>query len=178
MLVTLFFLFVAAVVFHFIYEGILAPSLRFELRMQLFKTRDEIRYLKLQYPEEFDGELYDFIQDGLNKQLKLLPNINIVGLVHAFQRVKNNPELEQAYRALEAKVNECSVDGVKQLYEEGMPRIFGLAFIANSGGWIVYAIPPVVFGFLCAFAWMRLRSFVSKILEMPDDDLRNTFVYN
>jgi len=48
-------------VYHFVYEGILAPSFRLKLRFELFELRDELRKLKISHAEDLRDEI-DLIQ--------------------------------------------------------------------------------------------------------------------
>lgn len=181
MIIALFFVFLALVVFHFIYDAIIAPSLRFELRLSLFELRDRIRMLKILHGNQFDDKLYFHLQDAVNKQILLLHNINVVGLVQAYKLVANNRELANRLRDLERMVEDCEIEEIKQMHNYQLPKAFGKALAANSGGWMVYVVslmvPLLLMLFLCVFAMVKIRRFTTKVMEIPDDRLRETFAY-
>lgn len=179
--VLLFFIFVALVVFHFIYDGILAPSFRFELRLQLFQIRDRIRMLKILHGDQLDDKLYFHMQDSVNKQIRLLHNINVVGVIQAFRMAAKNKELAARLAEIEKLVSECEINEIKELFYFKVPGKFGLALATNSGGWSIYVVaflvPFIVISMVCVFAGVWIRNLVNKILEMPDDALSDSFAY-
>lgn len=176
MITALFFIFVALVVFHFVYEGIIAPSWRFEQRMKLFAIRDEIRLLKIDLGEAFDDEVYDHLQEGMNKQIALLHNINISGVISAIRLVTGNRELTRKLEEIESRVRNSEIARVKELYNKTLPMSFASALGINSGGWIFYAVPLFVFMVITSVAMVKIVRFVNKLTEVPDDKLKEAFV--
>ena len=60
----------ALAVFHFVYESILAPSLRLSLRFRLFALRDEARQLKIECVDSLNDAHCVFLQASINRDFK------------------------------------------------------------------------------------------------------------
>ncbi|MCC7307708.1 MAG: hypothetical protein IT173_09080 [Acidobacteria bacterium] len=181
----IFLIFVGLVVYHFIIEGIIAPSERSKIRLKLFGLRDQVRMAKIAYKHEFDNELYDHLQAHANKSIHLLHNYNIVGLWSALRAERRKEPLSKTvaermsrfYRLLEqSTVPELGVLHLKSLF------FTVLGFIFNSLGWLPYIVIPVVIGGLTLFATRMVQTvrrkgsnLITGLLEMPEGEFRRHF---
>lgn len=170
MITVLFFIFIILVVFHFIYDGIIAPSLRHEIRLELFELRDRLRMLKIEYNKQLSDELFAEIQDTINKQIRILHEINIIGIIEAIQFSHNNSEIDAKINRFESLLNDCELKEIREIYQENA-FVFIKAIAANSGGWAIFVIPFVALGFVSLFAFGRIMRLIGKILRSPDDKL-------
>src|ERR1035441_10315344 len=92
-MVILIFLFACVyALLHFIWEGILAPSLRHNIRLDLFALRDNLRRLKINNPE-LPNDAFNTVQDGLNGAIKHLSDIDIPLLVYCDSIVKRDADI-------------------------------------------------------------------------------------
>jgi hypothetical protein len=62
---------------HFIYESIVAPSLRLKIRYDLFALRDELRFLKIKRGSSLDDKHYVYLQDSINTMISHLARYDI-----------------------------------------------------------------------------------------------------
>jgi len=92
---------------HFILESIVAPSVRFNIRLDLFAMRDKLRLLKINDPEIGD-EVFGVLQDGINGAIKYLYDIDIPFLLHCDVLVNRDPQLKESVEKRRAAVmNAC-----------------------------------------------------------------------
>ena len=164
----LFFVFVGLVIFHFAWEGIIAPSLRIEIRYELFKVRDELRRLKISHGNEIDDELFIFLQNGINKGIRLLHDVTIETAYRAYKEATPE-ELERVSRIAE----DCPVDGVKEVYNRSGLYV-GLAFLVNSGGWFAYLV-PILIAFI---GFTKVKKFTREIFNLSDNDINRIFPHH
>lgn len=166
---TVFFIFVGLAIFHFFWEGIIAPSVRMEIRYKLFKMRDSIRMLKMQYGEEFDDELFYSLQRMLNHQIALLHHATIMD----FYRIYKNTDphkLEINVERQEKLIQDCPISEVQEIWKKTIATAL-LALIVNSGGWLVYIIPPI----LLVIGYSSIKRCVKLLLGLSDNDVNRLF---
>lgn len=73
MATALFILFIFAI-YHFVYESIIAPNVRLELRFELFKLRDELRNIKLNRElSKEDNEVFSILDETICVAINRLP---------------------------------------------------------------------------------------------------------
>src|SRR5687767_577256 len=82
-------------IIHFVYESIIAPSLRLSLRYKLFALRDEIRELKMAYGNLFADRHFHYMQDSLNALLSVLDRFDLAALIAVGRELKQDPELRK-----------------------------------------------------------------------------------
>ncbi|HEX8138696.1 MAG TPA: hypothetical protein VF544_14110 [Pyrinomonadaceae bacterium] len=161
---TLFFIIMALAFVHFIYEGIIAPSIRFKLRLELFKQRDELRELKMEQDCELCDEAYSYLQDVLNNTIKHVSHIDL--WLVSVARHQIDEETREKIAALEKQVEECPIKKVKEISDKQID-IIGKALFTNNGGLILYLIPLAV---LLAF-YQTFVGYAKKVLSLPERDI-------
>lgn len=168
MIQVLFFTFIILVAFHFIFEGIIAPNLRFEVRTKLFSLRDKLRMLKLAHPNELSDEVYFLLQENINKQLRNMSHINIVNVIQALRTVDHS-EIEKRTDEIERLLNSSELaKEVREIHESEI-SLFGFSFIANSGAWSLYLFPLVAVFILGLLGAAKVSKFFTPVSMMPDE---------
>ncbi len=130
------------VTWHFVYESIVVPSYRLQLRFELFALRDELRFLKIVHGEEFDDEAFNVLHTAMNSLISRLHAINIRTLYLASQALEQQEWKERVAKSRHA-IGECKIDRVKEIDSECFSA-FRRVFIANSGGWAAYVVPIAI----------------------------------
>ncbi len=158
----LYFL-IIIVFYHFIYEGILAPSLRLKLRFDLFKIRDRLRNLKHEDSDVCSDEVFAYLQDSINNGLRMLHKTDLIRLVSIDAKIEKNPVLQkQIQRRREAL---CAViDPDVQECMKDLNYVARTALLVNSGGWYIYLVPIA----LIWSAFDRIKEEVRELLAMPE----------
>jgi len=159
---------------HFIFESILAPSIRLNLRFDLFSLRDKLRRLKAENPELSD-EAFSVVQDGLNGTLKYLYEIDVPVLLHCDSQVKADPILRERMEKRREIVKQANSEELISIVKQLRKKVESAAII-NSGGWLFYVVPMAVLFLVCKTVFKAIFSFVyltnhelGKI--MPEKDL-------
>jgi hypothetical protein len=169
--VILFFIFVGLAFFHFWWEGIIAPSIRLELRFDVFKMRDVLRRAKIEHGEQLDDELFDVLQHVLNKEIAFLHRATLVSFYSAYKRYANSEELETSYKRFQKLVAECALPEIKNIAERSAV-VTVCAMIVNSGGWLVYVVPIL----LLAVSFRTIQLLSAKLLVgLSDKEVNRSF---
>jgi hypothetical protein len=162
----LILLFVVAGIWHYLYEGIIAPSIRLHLRNRLFALRDEIRDLKISGIDAADEKAFWFVHDGINNFINRLPFLTI-------ERAKILTT-EYAHNELLRKTLDEHRDAVLKTKNKGIHNVFlktnsviEKAFITNMGGWFIYIVPIA----LILAAMSKLSSFATELIVAPTKDV-------
>lgn len=126
--------------FHFIYEGILAPTMRLKLRHELFELRDSLHKIKLDQLSESDQEIVATIDISINNIIDRMTHINMINII----RMHNEYEKDQAFRKIlddfRNKLAASHNDGIKNIDKELTVSI-GKALVANNGALLLYLLP-------------------------------------
>jgi hypothetical protein len=162
MMNVLFLILMSLACFHFVYEGIIAPSLRLRLRFKLFEQRDLLRNLRVVESKSVDKEVFSIVHDRLNNGLKLLSAIHVSTLVENDRVFDRNPELRELVQKKNAVLEACECKDVKDIDERGA-LIVTEAFAVNSMGLAVFVIPLI--GALICFH--EIVSKVAGLLLLP-----------
>src|SRR5688572_28045975 len=89
LIVTLFLL----AIFQWVYESILAPSFRLDLRLRLFALRDELSDLKASSGRPPGDEQSFALLDSMNNLIAGLERFDIAMLAAVEREVRRSPEL-------------------------------------------------------------------------------------
>ena len=160
---TILILMTLVAMFHFVYEGIIAPSIQVGLRNKLFVVRDEIRRAKIENVEPANEEAFWYVHDGINGWLTRIPLVTLTNQFAAIRAYRTEPELRKNVDMRVALVKGCSDDRVKAAKEKASFIIWE-ASIANSGGWLVYLVPIAVV--LATFK--NMKRFATGLLLSPE----------
>lgn len=152
--------------FHFIYDGILLPSIHLDLRFRLFALRDELRDLKMQYRDSIDDEVYQIIQSSINNAVNILPQINVSMLIKTQKLVEIDKNLKEKIRKNDRKIEECAVKECKVIRQKSL-RCLTYAFFANGGAWFLYLIPI----FYTLFVVKKLTLTMKELIVIPENDI-------
>lgn len=158
-LVVLFFVFAGLAIFHFWWDGIIAPSVRLEMRYELFKMRDSLRRLKIDHGEQVNDELFDVLQHMLNNELAFLHRATFGNLYFAYKRYGDKEDLKLGFEKFTKLVEESHLDEVKAIAHRSS-LIVVCALIVNSGGWLVYVVPIL----LLAISYKTIQVLATKLL--------------
>lgn len=148
---------------HFVYEGILAPSYRLHLRNELFSLRDELRKLKIEgHVTEADAKVFEFVHAGINAFLGRLPELTFSAQQHARHELQNNENWREKVEKRLELINACQNEEVRSIFERACSTA-AKAFLINSGGWIVYVVPAV----MCLLFYKSFKHLVSELVAAP-----------
>ncbi|AYB34816.1 hypothetical protein [Chryseolinea soli] len=163
------YLFVTLVIiclWHFIYEGILLPSIRLKLRFELYALRDGLRDLKINENHKFKDSEFDHLHDIINGMLEVLPVLNINFVRRMIRAEESDPDLKDVIEQRRRAIESCSIGGVREIYHE-LSVLMNYAVFANSFCMLIYLIPV----FLIQNVFLHAKRSIDRLTLTPVDTL-------
>ncbi|MFY3630858.1 hypothetical protein ACOTFH_29860 [Achromobacter xylosoxidans] len=127
-------------VWHFLYEGIIAPSIRMRLRNRLFALRDELRRAHAKGISKNDEEAFWFVHDGINNFLNRLPSLTIEKTSRLRTRYRTDARIRTIITEHAEKVASLQDPVIRSVFERTNDVIRD-AMMTNAGGWFIYIVP-------------------------------------
>jgi len=147
--------------FHFVYEGIILPSIRLTLRNRLFALRDELRALKFGN-DSCDEAAFDLVHTGINNYLNRLHLVTISLRVRMRKLYESDADFQKQVEDRRALIEQAHNESLRAIVRKS-DRVIGMAFIANSGAYFIYIV-PIVF---CFTMISRTWSFAKALFALP-----------
>ncbi len=165
MIETFSWLIFAAIVFsvlHFIYEGVIAPSLRMHFRYRLFAIRDELRNELTSFPQHLHDEAYSELQEGINRAIAAMAQVHVSTIIRGRRWLKNNPQAAKEIENRRKRMNRCADPTFKRLREQ-FSSMFVWVLLVNSGGLFFWIVPPIV----AILSFHRVRRLLVNVVFTP-----------
>jgi len=144
--------------YHFIYEGIVAPSLRIKFRNKLFYLRDALRMLKIERSGALNDSVFNEMQEAINHALNLQHKITILGIISYVIHLEKDPALKASVQRRLNNIEKCDIHEFKVI-DTTLSTIFFKITLVNSGAWALYVIPL----FMTLFVIGRIRQGIERI---------------
>jgi hypothetical protein len=148
---------------HFVYESILAPSLRLRLRFELFSLRDELRDLGMGGQAALDDRQFEYLQDSLNLLISVLDRFDGTTLIAVEKELRRNPLLRAQTEMRLSVVERCENLRARSIRAQCV-RIAAQALAVNHGGACLYVLPLA----LPSLGYSRLRRLIAASLSLSD----------
>lgn len=145
---------------HFLYDGIILPSIRLRLRFGLFRLRDDLRALKLSKGEELPDEVFHYIQDSINNAINMLPRVDVVTAFRLTRLLDQDKEFARLLEERKALIENCSVEEAKQIHTK-VRDVIPQALVVNNLMLLMYLVPIFILAVLGRHAWNALKDSVS-----------------
>lgn len=153
----------ALALLHFIYEGIIGPSLRMQCRNELFRQRDALRRLKIEGHPDSKDPAYNIIHDGINGYLGGLSGVTLHFMWKLRAGIRSEKYKEETQARLKI-LRDCESEKLTSI-GKSMGRVIERAFMINSAAWLFYVVPIAVF----AFFLHLLSKVMIKVIALPVD---------
>lgn len=155
---------IAFAAWHYIYEAIIAPSVRMQLRMKLFELRDRLRWLK-HNDSNLSNEAFMIMQDAINNGIAFM---SVLGII-SFEYIRKDIARDESLRKRIDKRYECLVkndsEEMQDIYHE-LAIVMYRSIAINSGGWLAFVIPVACLVY--AHKWAINR--IGVLLSMTEKD--------
>jgi hypothetical protein len=151
---------------HFIYEGILAPSLRASSRLKLFALRDRLRNLKMDQRERLSDEVFFDLQSSMNFSVGRLRQIDLRLVKSANDAFEHDERLRKRVERRIAMFEACPIAELHQIIEEYFDVLDNVVLI-NSGAWLPYLIPA----FIAFVLKESVQSAIKNVFSLPDNEI-------
>ena len=146
---------------HFVYESIIAPSLRSNLRFELLRLRDDLRQLKLN-----DRHFHD-LQDQINALLSVLSRLDLPTLIALERARQRDSVLKRRIERRTKALDDCSVPEARAIRAR-CAEIAAQAIAVNHGAWFGFILPAV----LASTGYAKAKSLIGTFLSLPERELQ------
>lgn len=168
----------ALAIVHFIYQGIMLPSIRLALRYRVFELRDKLRKLAINNNVGLDTKAYEYMQEAINVTTTFLYRFDLKLALDVHQAFKQNPSLYELAENRHMIIKSCKSQELHRI-DSSLKRILALVLLANSGGFIFFLIPlllliSAVLSAIHQFkkqVWDRVRDFVASMMCVPEKEV-------
>ena len=148
---------------HFVYESIIAPSIRMHLRNKLFELRDEIRAVRVEGVDAEDEKAFWYTHDGVNNLLDRLSWMTLHARVMATMAYAQDTELQKLVHERKEMLDRCKDRRIHEIFDK-TSLVVEEAFVVNMGAWAIYVVPVGVF-----FSSLgQLKKLVSSLILTPE----------
>ena len=148
---------------HFIYDGILSPTLRLAVRYRLFAVRDELRSLRYREPA-LGAECFELFHDYINTAIELVPALSISLISEAERALRDDPQLRHRIEERVRVMDSCSVPGAQEIRHKAF-LLARQALIINAGSWLIWLVPIALI--------LHLIRSIPKLLAVPAREIAN-----
>ena len=155
---------IALAVWHYVYENIVAPSVRMLLRNRVFMLRDKLRKIKMT-DSRLTDEVFTVLEESLNKSITYLHALKISRFVDFQTAFEHAKALRARIEKRREIVTSCAVPEVLEI-DEDLATSLHVALGINSGGWMIWIIPIL----LAVGFWKRVGATLRKLNLIPVND--------
>jgi len=166
-------IFLFLVILHFVYEGIVLPSIRLKLRFSLFELRDRLRTLMCEKPDKLETDAFRYLQESINISIAFLYRINVRALMEMPRILEDDANLRKRVEKRNATLKSCSIEEFQAIRKRSL-IFFILAFMANSAGFFILMIPFALFMALCGrikIKYYEVKERIISIVCVPENEL-------
>lgn len=170
MALSFFVIFILALI-HFIYEAIVLPSYRLQLRYKLFALRDELRFLKIDHGSNISKQEFEIASSTVNTPINHLALFKLSLFYSARQTMNSDKEFKTLLDEREEVLDNSKIERLKEICNEAT-LISLKALTANSGMVLFYLFPLVLVIYVIRRALSVYSNFVDSIkkLTLTSDD--------
>ena len=130
-------------ILHFIYEAIILPTIRWNLRNELFSLRDKLRNVVIN-KEQYDPATFELAHSGINHFINRLHHLDLRFQFKYSKLLKESPELSKEVESKITLMQNCKNETIKTAFFQ-TSKILQTAFTANIGANFFYLVPIVIF---------------------------------
>ncbi|MEA5123327.1 hypothetical protein [Xanthomonas floridensis] len=149
---------------HFLYEGVIAPSLRDRLNDEMFELRDRLRRIKLEQGEACPQQAFEIAHNGINQYVHRLHWVTISFVVE-FNR--SHRKFRNEVKDRRDVIARCGVSELKDVVDRGN-QIVERALIVNSGAVLLVSFPFVVLGVTVFQLPIKLYAKAAELFATPE----------
>ncbi len=147
---------------HFVYESIVAPTFRIQLRHQLFELSEELKLLKQKHQKKEREKIFHYLHDAINNLSNTINRFEVVEVAQVIAKVEKDKELRERLEARVKALDACDVPEIKALWKKIAERAIKIVKV-NSGGWFFYLVPIVLF-IICL---QKLHEAAKALVSLP-----------
>lgn len=147
-------------IWHWVMDGIWAPSARWEIRLKLFRLRDELRSLKMSLGEEFKDEEFEAMEGIINNGIQAANYLDVEALARFGIELKKRPELAQRIERRRELVRNCPHGQAIEIMKRYTATCTEMV-IWNHAGWAIYLVPITLIFAAKSYGEKLMQKFLS-----------------
>ncbi len=166
---TLIFLFLFFGLYHFIYESVIAPSLRLTLRYNYFALRDKLRNLEIN--GEVDGkdlELIELLDKSICNIINNISYISFGSYYTIYHRLVRDSNKFKTFSERKKMMIEGAQNAELKGVAKEMSNLSLKALFINNGAWFIYLIIPAIIVVVIAYISMQMGKLIDHFRIISD----------
>ncbi len=167
---------------HFIYESIIAPSIRLKQRHELFILRDQINDIELENNlSNNDKRVIQILEQQINNTLDRMNAITLYNVYYVNKEYKNNDYLQKEFNKKKEIIKNIENKEIKEI-NIALSYISIKIFMTNIAAWLIYLVPVAIPLVLIIMLGNKIKNFLFKLIQelllIPNKNLENIdFLY-
>lgn len=157
----------ALAVAHFVYDGIVRPTLMLNVRHELFSLRDQLRDPEVARAASCPPAAFEVVHSGINNLIGRLDLLTLSLPLQVKAALDADPAIRERAEARAQTVDQSECQPLKAIRDKAISRIEG-AVLINAGGWFLYFVPLLALWFLLK----QLAAPVRVWLTLQDKDAK------
>lgn len=127
-------------VWHLVYEAILLPSKRQDIRFQLFALRDRLRNFKSEHPKQCGDDTFHMLDDSMSWYMDNLHKLTFSFLHETHRKLDTDDGFKTKVERRTRVLEQCELSEYKDIRARANHLLME-TFIVNAGGWFIYLVP-------------------------------------
>lgn len=152
-------------VIHFIYEAIIAPTLRLNIRHQLFVLRDRSHEIivadKLINEDE---KAIKLINRYINTAIDRMQYLNLYTIYKIDKKVKGDNKMKEKVKKTKISIENAKDQEIKNIDKE-LNKLTGKILLVNLGAWLIYLIPVLLIILFVSKLSITIKSFIKNLVQ-------------
>ncbi len=128
---------------HLVYETFISPVLKLKIRYKLFELRDKLIRLRVE-KDNIDNDAFKIVMSSLNTTINLREHLRFYWLKSTQKAFENDQKFIKTINNRILKIEKADDRDMDKILTDLSYLVFG-SMACNSGGWILYIFPIVVF---------------------------------
>lgn len=155
---------------HFLYETIIAPTLRLRIKFAFFGVRDRAFHAHMKQPDTFTREDYELFVESINGVMRHTSEITLSTTYMMRRRLPREVRIRATARARRFEGSESAE--VREIAYD-LARYVEMLLIVNNAGLFVTMVP-----FAVSLVFMRkaLRALIFRDPDHDTEDNKRSFV--
>jgi hypothetical protein len=149
---------------HYVYQSILAPSMRLDVEARLRKLHGELDLAERAQAEDVSRRCFSVLRQSHKRLLEALDRISVVALLEVDRELRGNQPVREQVEARSASFERCEIPAVRALRPRTL-RIALQAVAINNGGLILSILPLMPF----VLASARFRKWLLRLTVQAID---------
>lgn len=152
---------------HFVYESIIAPTVRLGITVDLLMMKDELDALRKKERGRLDDEHYRHLRDAINGLSNRLYSLELTVVSRILARIHSDRDLRARMEATAKVLDDCPVQEARDMRRR-IIKLAALAIQTNSKGWAFYIVPIAI----CIGCMRRIKRAIVALASLPEKDLK------